>query len=120
MARWLRSRGIAEERIIVENKAMSTTQNAQRVYTLLTRHYPQVTSLAIVTSDYHIHRSCAMFTTMAHWEVANGGRELMLVSNAVNTTKKQKESLESQAAGICIITGVEYNPTPETQPELAD
>lgn len=121
MARWLREHGIEDNRLIVENKAMSTTQNAKRVCRILAEDYPQVKSLAVITSDYHIHRSCALFTTAAHCAAqAYGTAPLELVGNAVNATKKPAESLEMQAQGICSLTGVSYDPNPETQPELAD
>lgn len=54
MARWLVENGIAESRILVEDKSMSTTQNAALSYELIREKCPEVTSLAMITSDYHI------------------------------------------------------------------
>lgn len=117
MAQWLLERGISSDRLIVENKAYSTTENAQRVHKLLMKGYPQVRNIAVITSDYHIRQSCTMFTTMAHYASAmNGARELKLVGNAVNTTGKSMSTLRSQAMGISQITGVPVDTTPETQP----
>lgn len=121
MAQWLRRQGIEKDRLIVEDKALSTVQNARRVHGILMESYPQVTSVAIVTSDYHIHRSCALFSAMNHYSaVENGSRTLQLAGNAVNVTGLRKESLSSQASGICAITGIDYEEIAQTVPELAE
>lgn len=121
MAQWLRERGISNDRLIVENKALSTTQNAVRVHRLLMSGYPQVSSVAVITSDYHIRQSCTMFTTMSHYASAvNGTRQLKLVGNAVNDTGRTKNDLYTQAWGISVITGVPFDGTPETQPALSE
>ena len=121
MAAWLRQRGISDDRLIVENRSYSTIQNAQYVCAILESSYPQVESLAVVTSDYHIQRSCAMFAAQTHFQAAcNGTAPLKLVGAAANETDTPMESLESQARGICAITGVTYEYAPETQPELSE
>ena len=56
MAEWLAEQGIAPERIIVENRSHSTEQNAAYSIEILQSDYPQVTSLALVSSDYHLRR----------------------------------------------------------------
>lgn len=54
MADWLIENGVDPDRILVEDKAMSTAQNAVRTLELLAEKAPEVTALAIVTSDYHV------------------------------------------------------------------
>ena len=121
MAAWLRERGIEDSRLIVENRSMSTVQNAKRVCNILTEEYPEVTSLAVVTSDYHIQRSCLLFAAAAHCRAQSDGTEpLKLAGTAVNATDKPQESLEYQARDLCTLMGIPYDPNPETQPELAD
>lgn len=56
MAGWLKDRGIAPERIIVENRSYSTEKNAEYSMAMLAESYPQVTTLALVSSDYHLRR----------------------------------------------------------------
>lgn len=120
MAQWLRERGISNDRLILETRAMSTVENAQRVHRLLLNNYPQVNSVAVITSDYHIRQSCAMFTTTSHYvSETNGTRPLKLVSNAANTTGKKADTLYTQAWGISLITGIPFEGEPETQPELS-
>ena len=62
MAAWLKEQGIAPERIIVEDKSFSTEENAMNAYRILSEDYPQVKSLALVSSDYHLRRCHLLFT----------------------------------------------------------
>lgn len=83
MAKWLIKKGIDSDRIIVEDEALSTIQNATYGCKLLYRDYPQVKSIAVITSDYHIYRSCLYFHTQAALEAYEAGIEPMkVVSNA--------------------------------------
>lgn len=62
MAAWLQEQGISSERIIVENRSYSTEENVLNTYQILSRDYPQVKSLALVSSDYHLRRCQLLFT----------------------------------------------------------
>lgn len=62
MASWLKKQGIASERIIVEEMAFSTEDNVLNSYRILSRDYPQVKSIALVSSDYHLRRCHLLFT----------------------------------------------------------
>ena len=62
MAAWLKENGVEEKRIIVENLSQTTVQNAQFTGKILLEQYPQVKSLAIVTSDYHVPLGCLLFS----------------------------------------------------------
>ena len=107
MGSWLLSNGISKNRLILEDRSLSTAENAMNTYDLLTRSYPQVDSISVITSDYHIRWGCAMFTTVRHCRVTKGGRELKLVGNAVcDTDNDDYDSMYSQALGISLITGV--------------
>lgn len=109
MAKWLKRKGIDPERIIVEDDAMSTIQNAQYGCKLLYRDYPQVKYLAVITSDYHIFRSCLYFNTeaaLAAYE--NGVEPMQVVANATCRIAPLTESdLDTQVEGMCILTGLD-------------
>lgn len=109
MAAWLQEKGLDSNRLILETKALSTHANATRVYDILNQQYPQVTSVAVVSSDYHIPWSTAMFTTAFHYGVYNGGREIRMVGNAANATGKTMDTLYSQALGISAIAGLSFD-----------
>lgn len=107
MGAWLLSNGIDAGRLILEDRSLSTTENARNTHALLTNAYPQVKSLALITSDYHIRWGCAMFTTVSHYAAYQGGRPLEIVGNAFCATDTPDvDSLSTQASGIGIITGI--------------
>lgn len=118
MAAWLQGKGLAENRIIQENQSLSTTANAVNCYKLLTRSYPQVDSIAIITSDYHIAQSCAMFAAVSNYQSGyKGGKSLELVGNAVCDTGLTEDSLVTQAWGISLIMGIPFDENAKA-PEL--
>ena len=63
MAQWLMDNGVVEEKVIVENKSKTTAENALFSYAILKRDYSEVTSVAIITSDYHIPLGCMLFNS---------------------------------------------------------
>lgn len=113
MADWLRINGIDESRILLEEGSFSTTENAQNTCDLLHDLYPQVNSLAIISSDYHIRRSCLMFSAASLYDSGYDGKpEINVISNAVCTVENaQEESLRTQIWGLAILAGVDM---PET------
>lgn len=65
MAEWLIGQGIDESRILVEDRSLTTVQNALFTYELLSEKAPQVTKLAILSSDYHIVAGTLLFKAEA-------------------------------------------------------
>ena len=83
MADWLLQQGLDPDRLIVETRAMTTGQNAQYSCEILTTTYPQVRSLLLVTSDYHMQMACLLFTAEAClYECAYGVEPYSLAANA--------------------------------------
>ena len=110
MAAWLQRKGLEESRIIRETQSYSTVANAVNSYKLLTASYPQVNSIAVVTSDYHIRQSCAMFAAMSNYQSGyKSGKTLELVGNAVCDTGLTEDSLLTQAWGISLIAGIPFD-----------
>ena len=61
MAEWLRGQGVDPARILVEDRSVTTAQNAIFTFDLLAAHCPQVSRLAIISSDYHIATGTLLF-----------------------------------------------------------
>lgn len=108
MGAWLLEQGLAEERLIIENKAPSTVGNAENTYKILAEQYPQVDSFVMVTSDYHVPRGCILFYSKCLLAAyAAGGEPLKLISNAgYYTGSNGYESISLQASGVAQVAGV--------------
>lgn len=65
MANWFVERGIAPERIIREDCSQTTDQNAVNTCAILAEQYPQIHTVVVITSDYHVPLGCLMFTEAA-------------------------------------------------------
>jgi len=61
MAQWLTDAGVPEEKIIIENRAYSTEENAINAFRILKDDYPEVDTLVLVSSDYHLRRCKLLF-----------------------------------------------------------
>lgn len=120
MAKWLKKKGIDPDRIIIENQAHSTIQNATYGCDLLYRDYPQIKNLAIITSDYHIYRSCLYFHVQAALDAYEAGIEpMMVVSNAtcrINPTVSR--DLDRQVEGVGMLTDLDVLELP--RPKLTN
>lgn len=127
MKQWLAAAGIPEERIITETGAGSTPENAVYCYSLLQRSHPQIRSVALITSDYHVYRSMTLFFAQALLE----DLPYKTVACAACTTEKAgQQEIEKQAKNLAELAGVSLEgvPKPErlvletiaaTQPEEA-
>lgn len=110
MTKWLMEKGISEERIIVEDQSLSTTGNARNTCSILTERYPQVTHLAIVTSDYHLPRACLLFHAKANLLAVNDGTPLMCVAaNAAYETNVSQSDFDLQLDNLLAIAGIKLD-----------
>ena len=83
MARWLLDHGVDEERILVEDRAMTSADNASLGAALLRERAPQVRELVIVSSDYHVPLGCLLFYAQAQKEALETGQEPFSVDAGV-------------------------------------
>lgn len=103
MAEWLLEQGVAEERIIVEDRSYSTIQNAQKTLEVLADAYPWIAHLAIVTSDYHIPRASLLFQAQS----ALTGLNFNIVSQAAFRSEQGgTEGVYAQARDLAELVGV--------------
>ena len=87
MAEWLIAHGIAPERILTEDESRTTADNAVFTSRLLLERHPEVKSLAIVTSDYHMPLGVLLFQEQALlYEYETGALPFTVVSNAALDT----------------------------------
>ena len=106
MAEWLIAHGVEEDRVIVEDRSLTTAQNAIFTYDILTTQHPQVKQLAIVSSDYHIATGMLLFgaESVLRAEEA-GGETLRVVSNAAWRAPSGSLSGMFQAGALIELAG---------------
>lgn len=106
MAKWLQAQGIDKNRIIVEDKSITTAQNAMFTYELLAEHCPEVSQIAIISSDYHIATGSLFFEA---WNILQadepGHLNASVVSNAAYKAPKGTLSTMFQAGGLIELSG---------------
>ena len=96
MAAWLIENGVDEARVFVENRSMTTAQNAIFTFQILAENAPQVKQLAIISSDYHIFTGALLFgaqavltdsdirvTSNAAWKAPAGSLSAMFQAGAL-------------------------------------
>ena len=73
MAEWLEEHGVDPSRLVVEDRSLTTAQNAIYTFKLLAEKHPRVKQIAIISSDYHIATGTLLF-----------GAEAILRDNGIN------------------------------------
>ena len=106
MGKWLIANGVDENRVIVENKSITTAQNAMFTYDILTEKYPMVRQIAIVSSDYHIATGVLLFSAEFILRADDpDGQQLEVVSNAAWKAPSGTLSTMFQAGALIELSG---------------
>ena len=106
MAEWLTGNGIAPERVIVEDRSLTTAQNAICTFDILEERYPRVSRLAIISSDYHIATGTLLFGAEAILREGDEGREpVRIVANAAWPAPSGTLSAMFQAGALIELSG---------------
>ena len=106
MADWLTEHGVDPRRVIAEDRSLTTAQNAIFSFDILTERYPQVTQLAIVSSDYHIATGTLLFGAQSILLAAQPDADrIPVVSNAAYRAPSGSLSTMFQAGALLELSG---------------
>ena len=110
MGDWMLAHGLSPHRLIVEDKSMTTAENAMNSYRILFSDYPSVNSVAIVSSSYHIPWGSLLFEAGLMTSASERGtRRINVISNAsypiTNETYRVDELLRWQTGGMLQMIG---------------
>lgn len=101
MAAWLEEQGIDKSRIIIEDRSLTTAQNAMYTYQILTTDYPMVKCIAIISSDYHIATGDLLFNSEAILHADSPDAAVpAVISNAAWDAEAEDLSLMFQARAL--------------------
>ena len=101
MAEWLAAQGVDSARVIVEDRSVTTAQNAIYTYDILEERYPQVKQIAIISSDYHIATGVLLFGA----EAILRDSAIEVVSNAAWHAPSGTLSTMFQAGALIELSG---------------
>lgn len=106
MAAWLIENGIATERVIIEDQSLTTAQNAIYTFDILLERFPQVSQIAIISSDYHIATGALLFGAEAILRAeGEAGESIRVVSNAAWQAPSGTLSTMFQAGALIELSG---------------
>ena len=93
MGEWLLSHGLDEDRLILEDQSRTTAQNALFSYKILLTEYPQVDSVVLVSSHYHIPWGSLLFeAAFLKTAVEQNTPEIHVISNCAFPIVNEKYS----------------------------
>ena len=101
MAEWLLDQGVDPSRIYAEDKSITTAQNAIYTFDILAEHCPQVSQIAIISSDYHIATGTLLFGA----EAILRGSAVTVAGNAAWHAPSGTLSVMFQAGALIELSG---------------
>ena len=110
MGEWMLEHGLDESRLIVEDQSMTTAENARNSYQILLNDYPQVNSVVLVSSSYHIPWGAVLFEA-SFLKTANEQQtpEMHVISNCgypiENNIYLRKDLLRWETGGMLQLIG---------------
>jgi|GEM_PF-676710 len=116
MADYLESvKGLDASRILMENQAKNTAENATNTTKLL--HDNGISSITIISSQYHLRRGCLLFYAgTAKTTLDNGWSPITLVDNfGWYRSDKTTEGIEMEGMSLSQVMGVSV-PSSHTRP----
>ena len=115
MAKWLLDKKIDRERLIVEKEALTTVQNVQNIYKIVSTTYKSIDKFIVVSSSYHIKRaSLLLYTEIMRQHIDNGKSLMQVIGNfAYKSDKEDKHFIPSDVGALNFINITKDDKVPE-------
>ncbi|MBR6107763.1 MAG: YdcF family protein [Oscillospiraceae bacterium] len=107
MAEWLEQHGLNPSRLLIENRSLTTAENARFSYQLIQKEQPQIKSVAIVTSKYHIPWGALMFETEFRLSAAENAQPAVHV-DACCAYEIDRSGFDDAVNRSCQTAGMQY------------
>lgn len=110
MSEWMLAHGLDADRLIVEDQSRTTAENALNSYEILLNEYPQVDSIVLISSSYHIARGTLLFES-AFMQAASEKNtpEIHVISNCSclveNAMYQNSDALRMEAGSMLQMIG---------------
>ena len=110
MGEWMLEHGLEKDRLIIEDQSHTTAENASNSYDILLKKYPQVNSVVLISSSYHIAWGSLLFeSAFMRSAYENNTPEIHVISNCsceiVNDIYKWEEILRWETGGMLQMIG---------------
>lgn len=104
---WLVEHGVADNRILVENKSANTAQNAEFSFDILYNH-PTIKSISMITSQYHLKRGTILYYAESLIRARELGKTPIKLNGNTGWYREDKtsETLSQKASSLSQIAGV--------------
>ncbi|MBR4201479.1 MAG: YdcF family protein [Oscillospiraceae bacterium] len=110
MGEWMLAHGLDESRLIIEDQSHTTAENAINSYNILLQSYPQVNSIVLISSSYHIAWGSLLFESAFMKSASeNQTPEIHVISNCScpveNEQYRPEELLRWETGGMLQMVG---------------
>lgn len=102
MADWLIDHGVDESRVVIEDRSLSSEHNAVNSMKILKEQYPNIDTVALISSDYHLRRCYVLFQAalaLNDWD----GDYIVAANAGFDAAHIGQEGLKIEAESIGLI-----------------
>ncbi|MBR4200588.1 MAG: YdcF family protein [Oscillospiraceae bacterium] len=97
MGEWLLENGLSKKRLIIEDRSLTTAENACNTYNILLEKFPKVDSVVLISSSYHIPWGTLMFESAFMKSASEKNTpEIHVISNCSCPVTNDKYTLDNR------------------------
>ena len=117
MGNWLQEQGVAAERLIIEDRSLTTAENAEFSAAILRADHPDVDSVVIVSSPFHVPWGALLFETAFLMAAAEEAAEEARAEASVAALGKAGKAGPAYRPHLHVVDSASYPPAPDPSRE---